>query len=965
MRLKKLKMVAFGPYKDEQIVDFSEFSDDSLFLITGETGSGKTTIFDAICFVLYGDVSGQRKEPKTLKSDFADVKKICYVELEFEVHNKTYFIKRTPEQIVKKAKGDGLKQQKHTAELTLPDGKIITNLKEISNNLVDEILGVDKENFNKLLMLPQGKFQKLLTEKGEEQVNTFRKIFGTTIYEQIANRLFEEKQNLKREYESKVYQNEKKLNECFFGMEDEVDSDLNFLDKFKIAKEKNEHSKKELEKVEKEIEEKDLKLKEVEVLINNVKIYLEKEKEKKDLERNKEDLSLTIFSREEFNKKKEILNKIENLKAYYGFWQEKEIQKKQKETSLNNLKQEQKSQQDKMQKILEEFKNVEVFENKLSVVLENQNKFNVILNNFELLKNIKTKVNGLNKDVFSLKKDKEKLEQKIKLKDLYLKIEEKKELNEEIKIYIKTKKEQNILEKDIKNLKQRYLDGCKDFYEQSAYFLAKKLKKGKKCPVCGSLEHPSPKLAVSSSFVDRNILQNLRETILKNEEKLNGVLVKVETVTKRLEQKGLNFKGTEILKFLKNSLNEQIELENIFKSQKKGLNLNLDEKYEEELLNLNVLIEKKNANIFELEKQMEEFLKKIPKELHIESELKKYKKKLLDSKKELEEKINIIKKQKEDEEKVLNDINSRLENSECNFFELEKEERTKKADFFNRLEKTGNSFDEFKKYYDSFSSIQKYVEDFEKILKEIEEIDIKIKTIEKDLASFKVLNLEDLKEKKEKIIFNLNELKTKEKILIEDIAVKKSCLKDIKFNLEHIEKLEEDYKVAKILSEVAKGSKKRVSFEKYVLTACLNEVLVFANEWFKKATANRYSFYNLNFQDCLNFNVFDSYSGKIRHVSTLSGGEIFAASLALCLGLCGRVCSLNGGVQLDIMLIDEGFGTLDSSYLDSVVSCLINLKKAGRQIGIISHIPELKNKIKSQIRIKKNKEGGSKILLNG
>lgn len=961
MRLKKLKMVAFGPYKDEQVVDFSKFLDDSLFLITGETGSGKTTIFDAICFVLYGDVSGQRKEAKTLKSDFSDIKKTCYVELEFEVNNETYFIKRTPEQLIKKAKGDGLKQQKHIAELTLPDGKIITNLKEISNMLVDEILGVDKENFNKLLMLPQGRFQKLLTEKGEEQVNTFRKIFGTTIYEQIANRLFEEKQNLKREYDLKVYQNDKKINDCFFKIED--GKDLNFSDKFKIAQDKNERMKKELEEIGEEIKKKDLKLKEIEVSINNVKIYFEKEKEKKDLKQKKDDLTLKISSKEEFNKKKEILNNIENLKAYYIFWQEKETQKKQKENVLNNLEKDQKNQQDKMQKILEEFKNVEIFENKLSIVLDKQNKFNVILNNFELLQNIKTKINLLNKEVLNLEKDKEQLEKKIKLKELYLKIEEKKELNEEIKIFVKEKKEQDLLEKEIENLKQKYLNGCKDFYEQNAYLLAKQLKKGEKCPVCGSIDHPNPKVRVSSSVVDKNVLQNLRETILKMEKKLNSVLVQIKTINRSLEQKKLNFEKEEILNFLKSSLKEQFELENSFKIQKKGLNLNLDEKYEEELLNLNMLVEKKNANIFELKKQMKEFLEKIPKELHEEVALKKYETKLLNLKKELEKKINTITKQKEDEEKVLSNIDFKLENLKVSFLELEKEEQEKKADFFNRLKETKNSFDEFKEYYDSFHLIKKYVEDFEKILKEVEEINIKIKTIEKDLASFKVLNLEELEEKKKEITLNLDELKTKEKALIEDVAVKKNCLKEIELNLEDIKKLEEDYKVAKILSEVAKGSKKRVSFEKYVLTACLNEVLVFANEWFKKATANRYFFYNLDFQDCLNFNVFDTYSGKIRHVSTLSGGETFAASLALCLGLCGRVCSLKGGIQLDTMLIDEGFGTLDSSYLDSVVSCLVNLKKAGRQIGIISHIPELKNRIKSQIIIKKSKEGGSKVLL--
>ena len=219
-----------------------------------------------------------------------------------------------------------------------------------------------------------------------------------------------------------------------------------------------------------------------------------------------------------------------------------------------------------------------------------------------------------------------------------------------------------------------------------------------------------------------------------------------------------------------------------------------------------------------------------------------------------------------------------------------------------------------------------------------------------------------LKEQKEVNLLK-NSLKEKEKFLLKRVVINKNCFKEIEINLKKTQELEEKFKTYNMLSEVAKGSRKRVSFEKYVLTSYLNEVLVFANNWLKKATSNRYIFYGLNFDDCLNFNIFDAYSGRVRHVSTLSGGETFAASLALCLGLCSRVSSISGAVELDIMLIDEGFGSLDSKYLDDVVSCLLMLNKEGRQIGLISHIYELKNKIKSQILVEKNAKGGSKIVV--
>ena len=232
------------------------------------------------------------------------------------------------------------------------------------------------------------------------------------------------------------------------------------------------------------------------------------------------------------------------------------------------------------------------------------------------------------------------------------------------------------------------------------------------------------------------------------------------------------------------------------------------------------------------------------------------------------------------------------------------------------------------------------------------------------MQNLKSESVDDIKALKCENEAKRQEIKQQEEKLRKRLIINKNCLDELTYNYKNVEKLEEEYKVAKTMSEVAKGNRKRMGFEKYVLAACVNEVLVFANIWLGKITNGRYQFTkieDIESQD-ISLKIFDAYSGKIRHVSTLSGGETFAASLSLSLGLYDVVSNRSGGVELGTMLIDEGFGTLDSEYLNSVIQCLTTLHKSGRIIGLISHIPELKGRIRSQIQIKQSKiYSGSKI----
>lgn len=181
MRPIKLVMSAFGPYAKEEVLDFTNLREKNIFLITGPTGAGKTTIFDALSVALYGEASGSSRDKDSLRSDFAEDGIATYVELSFSLRGKNYTIKRHPQQIKKKSRGEGYVQKSAEAELMLPEGKIVTGVKSVDEKIA-EILGITSQQFKQIVMLPQGEFRRLLEAESLEREKIFRKIFGTEAF---------------------------------------------------------------------------------------------------------------------------------------------------------------------------------------------------------------------------------------------------------------------------------------------------------------------------------------------------------------------------------------------------------------------------------------------------------------------------------------------------------------------------------------------------------------------------------------------------------------------------------------------------------------------------------------------------------------------------------------------------------------------------------------------------------------
>lgn len=970
MRPIKLKMVAFGPYAKTEEIDFSLFENENLFLISGDTGAGKTTIFDAICFVLYGSVSGQRKESRSLKSDFSSEKSLCYVELEFESKGKIYKICRSPDQLVAKSRGDGFKKHKHQAELKMPDGKIENNLKEISRLITEQIIGIDKINFNKLVMLPQGQFQKLLTEKGEEQSKTFRKLFGTEIYEIIANKIFEYKQCILKQYEESNRRNLEKIkniitdNPMLLNLLQE--EHIKICDVIDLLSEQNENDELKLKNLVDNLHNLDITLQKLEAKIQ-IAIQIQKKQIEKDkIEKGINELTVNKPDIGKFKKKTEMVKKLEKVEIIYISYKNLSCDLANKEKQIKKLEQEIEKQNvsvkisqkhvNELKNLQDELKNIE----SRRVQILNAKKI------LELVDKIDYKIQFERNKAEKTGKEISILEAKNNL--LLLKNEAKFEteainnLNKAIQI----KTDRLNCKNKLKIYNDNYLEGCKNFYEQQAYILSKELKEGEPCPVCGSVDHPKKPSNFGQEVITQSEIEKLRMMVDLQKDKLNNIDYEIGILNIAIENvDGVVADYREVLQIHQNNLNKIREK---LKTQIPKIlwKTEVDEKtdYADNISKLKVEYSKFLANCDELSKQKLEYLENIPKELQNSKQLNKYETELSNRQIVLKKKIEDIQNEHLVQEKKLNGLLGEIKAAKLSFSELKTRVTNLKHRLDDQFEKSEFTFEDFLRYLPNIEKLRCEIKKEEDILKEIDRKKIELQTIEKDLKALKIESVNDIKILKQKNETNREKFKRQEEDLRKRLIINKNCLDELMNNYKNVQILEEQYKVAKTMSEVAKGNRKRMGFEKYVLATCVNEVLVFANMWLGKITAGRYKFSKIEeieSQD-INLKIFDAYSGKIRHVSTLSGGETFAASLSLSLGLYDVVSNRSGGVELGTMLIDEGFGTLDSEYLNSVVQCLTTLHKSGRIIGLISHIPELKGRIRSQIQIKPNKIcSGSKI----
>ena len=1039
MRPIKLTISAFGPYASKQVIDFEELKGRNIFVISGKTGAGKTTIFDAISYALYGEASGESRETDSLRSHFADDNTETYVELEFELRGEKYTVNRVPKQKKKKARGEGYTEKSADATLTLPDGKVITKVKNVTDKII-EILGITREQFKQIVMLAQGEFKKLLLADSVEREGIFRKIFNTYDFEKIQAELKDKAANLSKNRTKSKHEMEINLKNIKGEHDIVIDEYVDFplvIEKLKDLLERDNNIYKTLNEEGKEVDN-NLQVKNQEKAIIETNNNLLKEKE-----------IITKALEELLSKEDEYKNKSKTIIDGKNAKEVKYIEDKLIETTKKLTKREEdynlslknidslKLKQEEANKLLQIEESKECDREKLSVEINNLNKLeekiieldslnNKVMHLKQSAENSKLQIINNKKETEELKKSKE--EKELQLKDIATLETKKVELESDIKAKNKTLDEVRELFKVIRSFQNTYIEHnnkakeykefeveykkVKENYEkmddlykkEQAGILASKLQENEPCPVCGSTNHPNKatikeNLKIPTKEELKVAKENLDKLEKENLEKINNLTTLNSNKTTYLEQVNnhlsmlsatLNIDKTFNSETAKVVKNLGTELKSVIDKLKDELlkvidKISLKEKIEKELNLITTTINEREHSLIKLEEceknytteltqnitKIDEYKKEIPEnitDLKTLNNLIEVKTKELNISKEKLAKLRLenenLAKKLEGENSTSKEINKSIE-------ELKLEIANNKANFNEAIKEQG--FDNIQTYEDAklqismVESLEKEVENYNSELKltKAKQEDIINKT--KDIVFMDITTID---EEIRSIQNNKKELESKLRELHAIIVGNKTILKNVEnLNIEFKE-IEEEYKVLGELADLANGKKAPyISFERYILASYFEDIIEAANIRLEKMTGDRFSLIRKTSkskgagQKGLELEIYDNYTDSSRDVSSLSGGERFKASLSLALGLSDIVQSNAGGVSLDTMFVDEGFGTLDPQSLDNAIDSLLELQRGGRLVGIISHVEELKERIDAKLEVASTSKG-SKVEFN-
>lgn len=913
MRPLKITMSAFGPYAGEVTLDMQKLGKSGIYLITGDTGAGKTTVFDAISYALYGEASGNYRENTTLRSKYASADTPTFVELEFEYNNEIYKINRNPEYPRPNKRGEGFTKQSANAELVMPDGSVITKIKEV-NAKVEEIIGINKNQFSQIAMIAQGDFRKLLNCETNERSKIFRKIFKTEPYHNIEIKLSSLFNELKRNREKEKsgieqYINQLKCNEndtLSLELERAKSGDVLIEDVIKLAGEIINKDTLEYTKTQKNIESIN---EEIEKINSNIKLYENQEATKKayakasaqleELKTKRNECEKAYKSAEaqrerldDLTRKINLINskmpKYDELKSLENSINER-AQSFEKSNNLLKLKQQEitllEKEIDEKSKALEEVKGADLLVQKLTAQKEE------IKKKAEALKELKTEIDRCKTEQKNLKNAQSFAKSAL---DEYGALE-----NEYNQIYIA-------------------------FFNEQAGIIADELKDGEPCPVCGSTSHPNlaRKSENAPSQADVESAQNL---VKKAQEKADKARDTASALKSRFDEIAANVKSAAKKLFGTD--------DNVFDNYNSNINA-LKKEYDCTLALLKTANEKLNL------------YKKLDKEIP----------KIQEKQKSLSDEISTLNTQKASDEAFISENTKRVTSikSELDFESADlakdklKEYTNLSSDIKNAIEKSKNAFDDIKSKYDTQKG--------------------KKASLENALKEFKGIDLASLNEKSLKLNEYKKDVDKTAKSLYSRIENNKSRVDDISKKRDILKGYDDKYVWLKALSETANGDisgKEKITLETFVQMTYFDSIIRKANIRLLTMSDGQYELVRRSDAETLKKNeglaldVIDHFNGSSRSVSTLSGGESFMASLCLALGLSDEIQSSNGGIKLDTMFVDEGFGSLDGEALDRALSALTSLSQGNRLVGIISHVDALRDRIDNKIVITKDRTIGS------
>lgn len=1027
MKPISLTIEAFGPYRDSVTLDFSQLENHSMFLISGPTGAGKTSILDAMVYALYGEPSGEVRKTDAIRSDFAEPKRMTRVDFSFAIGDAQYRVERLPKQMVAKKRGTGMREQNASATVyEMKDGewKVIATSAAAIRDTIQRIIGFRKDQFLQVVLLPQGEFRKLLVASTNEREELLHTLFRTELYRKLQEAL----KSAYDEAKAGIEENLMKQTALIQSIPHDEDTPVLTIEHVRELLENREPHRDGL------VVKRDEAVAEVNrlntlrnewALYNQAQQSLIEATSKLDIVKAKEP------ERAQLREKVQFLNSLSPVHALYKQYIDKQSSLTTLERALSDAEKSVDTATQHESNCIEAHEalesQAETIQAKRTTLAQLQQQSET----FDELGLLKKKLSALRSDVEQLdsKKSEADLEMQrqlikqieVDVENLRKRLQENSTLLEKVPViqeqlnhlqrYSELVDEISQVQKEVaakdetlstldKTLKEAtvHLERLEHLMQEGrAYELVPFVKEDEPCPVCGSIEHPhlaaKPELYPTKDEVE--VARGLRDKELQKQANEVG---QRDALVGRVHELSDHKNGqVSILKAsidgfseanfasiqqdllaqmegLKTLRGESEQLSKIISDTEHRLSTAKDTLAKSEIAHNELLktLHELEVSIGSVQAKIDSLSESLP-----TTDVELWRKQVTSLSSEIKEydaQLTVTTKQLEEARGQLSAKRGRLETLSSQVKEERKKLELLHEEYTQSLQSIALSEIDFVEALSDFNAL----EDFKSKLYDLEEAfstaqavyDAALKTIEavvkpSDTVSDEVYDA--AVERRDTLVGNL--------------AAWDKETKHIETTLTSLEELESSMGEARNkveflgrLNDLANGGEqgfKNVTFERYVLGAILDEVVYAANLRLQKMSRSRYSLERSDYtgggrgKQGLDLAVMDAFTGQSRPANTLSGGETFLASMALALGLADVIQSYAGGIHMDTMFIDEGFGTLDPDTLELAMETLVQLQSSGRLIGMISHVPELKTRIPAHLEVTRGDEGSTaKFVIN-
>ncbi|EDO1158733.1 SMC family ATPase [Listeria innocua] len=1015
MRPIKLTMQAFGAYAKKEVIDFEKLGTEQIFVISGKTGAGKSTIFDAISFAIFGKANTFDRESFSMRSHFATDKEITEVTLVFRLKDKIYQISRIPQQEIAKQRGNGTTTSPQKAELYELIGdemKLLASSVRDVNTKMEELIQLNVDQFRQILMIPQGEFRELLVSDSKEKEVILQRLAHTVYYEKVENLLWEKQ----KEAEILVVEARKKVAELaelsLPGIEitGKTTTEISLLQKEAIKQEQAilaelESALSIIRKETSEAVEKVTLAKEQLLDWQNLDLYIEEvaklEAEKDFYQvianrieaakrasnlrsqdalciRLKEQLETAVNTEKQVAHEVELItNQFSNAKKQKEALAEQEAVLEANKRTLFQLEEMEpkiieletvtiqkrraeinwKEAADRLEKVMKT-------EQEIAAELQSMETRLGEINQAELA--ILEAINKRTTAEALIEKNQELVNKRMKM-DLWNKQKQTEEqtlkqlLTEKLAIETTIKQEES-------NLQQ----------EQAAT-LAAHLHEGDACPVCGSVSHPQ--LAEYGESASLTTLEEAKAKLHEKQLAINEVEKSISQLEWQLAEwadiADVDLVAVEKLlaenRQLAKNLTDQINQLQTNVAQKENIQgaletlKNKQKELETEKNNTALQVESFHQEVQLSSGKLSYLEQAIPADLRDKTIFDKKKNELSNSIKTHLEQAEQVDKIFREAEKETTRLESTLQSAENTTLDAKEALQVQREVFKETMKQ--NDFPTYEAYKQALMSVEELkskeeqLADFERkrhlAISRQADLTEKLKNKQKP----NIEQLESFMNEKQLELAQSEENTIKQR---DFVLKRKELAENYQNSIQAVEKAEENYADIGLLADSARGKNaRRLTFERYILAMFLDTIIHRANHRLSKMTSGRFELKRKiekakgNVQSGLELEVFDEYTGLTRHVKTLSGGESFKTSLALALSLAEVVQEMAGGISLETMFIDEGFGTLDPESLEVAVECLLETQENGRLVGIISHVPELKERISARLEVTATNHGST------